>query len=183
MADIREWNPGEMTDDEKQGFVIDNDQLAEWAIIKIKERIAERDRLTDVCDKMILHYQESKEAEAQKCENQIGFLRGKLLEYSHNVKMKETKTQLSYALPSGSLVVKKAKIKLEHDDDVLLKFLKDSGNIDFVKVTEKPDWSAVKSAIKVEDGQAVFVYTGEVVPGITTVEEPESFDVKIKEEK
>lgn len=179
MADMREWIPGEMTEDEKQGFVIDNDELAEWAILKIRARIEERDRLTDVCDKMIAHYQEAKAEEDRKCENEIGFLRGKLFEYSHGLKMKETKTQLSYKLPSGSLVVKKAKVKMEHDDDVLLQFLKDSGNIDFVKVTEKPDWAAVKSAITVEDGQALFSYTGEVVPGITMVEEPESFEVKV----
>ena len=87
--------------------------------------------------------------------------------------MKETKTQKSYPIPGGKLIYKKASTKLEHDDEVLLKTLKDQGRTEYVKVitTEKVAWAELKKEL---------TETGEIIDGVTQVEVPETFEVKVE---
>lgn len=53
--------------------------------------------------------------------------------YTKNLKMKETKTQRSYNLLSGKLVIRKSKIKLNHDDTKILEHLLSAKDETYIK--------------------------------------------------
>lgn len=164
---------------ENEEWSIKDDHTAEWALRQIRKAKDEMDRVWNDAAFEIDYYQKIQEAAETKFSNSTGFLRGKLLEYFGTVAHQETKTQESYKLPSGTLVQKKAKLDLEHDDETLLRFLKESGDTEYIKVTEKVAWGDLKKALTMVDGAVVNKETGEVVEGVTIIEKPEQFEIKL----
>lgn len=164
---------------EAEQFAIHDDGAAEWAIKKVAEERAECDRLVKAAQDQISYYQAVIENIKERSENKTRFLIGKLHEYFGEISPRETKTQLSYKLPSGSLVYTKPKLDFERDDEALMKFLMDSKLDDYVKVEAKPKWAEIKKQLDVVDGTVIFAETGEPVDSITAIEKPASFDVKL----
>ena len=105
-----------------------------------------------------------------------------LAAYFLNVKQKESKTQFSYGLLNGTLVMKKATQKIVHDDVKLLA-LCIRNNQTFVKKTEnyKLDWAGFKKDLVIIDGSIINSVTGEVfetTEGLSIEEVKPSFDIK-----
>lgn len=152
---------------EDERFIIDTDTKALWAIRKIREAEKEKAELVDFYRKQI-----------EKAEKETGFrvdqLKALLEDYAETLPMKEAKTQRSYALPGAKLIFKKAHAVINHDDERIIKALKEKGRTEYIKTVEKLDWAGLKK---------VFTETGEAVDGITVELEPEAFEVKIGEEE
>jgi hypothetical protein len=169
--------------EEERRFTVDDDQKAEWCLEKIRE--AKADLM-----KWIEFYVEQTDKVKAKCEARIAFFEGMLQRYFATVPHKETKTQESYALPSGKLVLKKQGPDYERDDALILAWLKANDGDRFVKTKESVDWAELKKKIDVLQltagdekvtEQVVFTETGEVVPGITVTARPDVFKVEVKQ--
>ena len=156
----------EEREQEQEGFRVWDDAGAAWCVDKIREAEAE-------CDRMISWYAAQIERAKARCAATVERMTAYLRDYADEVPMRETKTQKSYPVPGGKLVLKKATTKLEHDDEVLLKTLKETGRTEYVKVitTEKVAWAELKKEIQ---------ETGEIIEGVTRVEVPETFEVKVE---
>ena len=96
------------------------------------------------------------------------------------VKAKETKTQKSYKLPSGTLKVKYQKPEYKRDDAKLTEFLKNN-YISYVETVYKPKWADFKKATNfiTKDGKAIIEDTGEVIDGVEVIEREPTFEVEI----
>lgn len=164
--------------EEEAGFQVDDDQKAEWCIRKIQE--AKKEMMD-----WIEFYVAQTDKVKDKCERRIQFFEYKLMQYFGSVPHKQTKTQESYQLPSGKLVLKKQAPEWEHDDEKLLPWIKDNYEGDFIKVKESINWSALKKAFQ-EDECIDTAYgglmtdAGEIIPGIRIVDRPEKFVVEVK---
>lgn len=163
--------------EEQEGFVIDNDQKAEWALAKIREEKAEAQRLINVCNSQILFYQTELKKAQDALEQKTGYLKGKLMAYFQTVPRKASKTQETYSLPSGKLKMKFPAPEYVQDKDKLLAWLKDREMTEYIKVTESPQWGELKKSVQVA-GDKVCV-DGEVVEGVTAVERPPVFEVEV----
>ena len=150
----------------RDSFRVTDDGSAAWCVRKIREAQEE-------CDRMIMWYAAQIERAKAKMNATVERMTAYLRDYAEIVPMKETKTQKSYPIPGGKLIYKKASTKLEHDDEVLLKTLKDQGRTEYVKVitTEKVAWAELKKEL---------TETGEIIDGVTQVEVPETFEVKVE---
>jgi hypothetical protein len=158
----------------KERYVIDSDQKAEWALQKIKEARADRDR-------WIAYYEEQIEKVKYSCDEDTANLECMLSEYFKMVPHKETKTQENYPLPSGKLVLKKQGPEYDHDDAILVPWL-EANMPELVKVKKSSNWAELKNMVTIFDG-GVVDENGEPVPGVTVTERPEKFVVEIKEAK
>jgi len=166
-------------DTETTGFVIDNDSKADWAIEKIKEAQAERDRLLALIDEKMHELTDKVASINAKYEQDTSYLTFMLSEYAKTVSLKETKTQKSYKLISGSIVIKKATNKMVPNDDKLTAWLKDNGHKEFIKTTEKPMWGELKASLTVgSNGNIYMAETGEEVDGIVLETTPEQLTIK-----
>jgi len=157
----------EMQDD--SGWTIEDDQQAEWAMEKILDARAEYERWK-------AHYTSMLETIKQKTDNTINFMTYKLNEYFRTVPHKETKTQEKYSLPSGDLILKKSKSVWVHEDDAaLLKWVKDNGLTDCIKVTEEVRWGDLKKRlVESVDGVICDKDTGVVCDAVkATTSQPE----------
>lgn len=164
---------------ENSNFVIDSDSKADWALQKIAEEQSEYDRLNALAEEQISEIKAKIEAEKQRFDNKTRFLKGALNVYFMNVPHKETKTQESYKLLSGSLVMKKATQKMVKDDAKLLEYFHNNEMQEFIKTEEKPAWAEFKKNCAIVDGNVVDTSTGEIVTGVAVEDVPEQFDIKL----
>lgn len=176
---IEEFNDD--VQNENKDFVIVSDLQAEWALKKIKAAREEHDRLVNLALAVIKETNESIQNLDAKLERENGYLKKCLFDYFTKVGHKETKTQESYKLLSGSLVFKKPTQKMEPNREKLLEYVKANNMPEFVKVKEDVDWATYKKECEIVDGKVVNTQTGDVLPeDIISVEDvPGEFDVKI----
>ncbi len=174
MAEYQEY-------DAPERFVIDNDRKAEWAVNRIKEITAEEEKWVE--------WYETKIADVNAdCEDAILHLAELLRQYFMTLEEKrETKTQFSYELPSGRLILKKAKTEFKvTNESALMSAIASYGAAmedAYIKetVTRKPKWAEIKKNLLEADGAVVLVNDmGEAMTldGVEPVETPERFEVK-----
>ena len=179
--------------DRAQGFTIDNDRTADWALERILEEEADSERFIGSCRDKMAFIQAQIEQEILRYESKTAFLRSQLFAYMQNVKTRETKTQLSYRLPSGELHFKKPTLEYIRDDAAILAYCEASAP-EFVKIVKSLAWAELKKrldkvqvdatgAVVSDDALraqyvAVDTETGEFVPGITVTEKPGIFSIK-----
>ena len=158
-----------------ESFSINNDNLADWAIRKIKEEEAERDRLIEIAENQIADLNQQISQLKEYCDNKTKFLKGHLQIYFSTVPHKETKTQETYKLLSGSLVFKKPSFKIIHDDDKLIELL---DGTEFVEIKKSLRWGEYKKNLIINDNNVIDSNTGEIIKVCTVEDVPASFDIK-----
>lgn len=167
-----------MEEEIKEGFVIRDDNAAEWALQKIFDEKAELERLKALADSQIVAIMDKVEAAEKRFTSRTGYLKKALGEYMLIVseQCKKTKTQESYRLLSGSLIYKKPVVKIVKDDTKLLEYVKEHSP-EYVKHTEAVDWAGFKKTLTVS-GDVVVDSNGEVVSCLDVEETPGEFMIR-----
>ena len=167
-------------EEQQDGFKIDSDSKAEWAVKRIKEAEREQNRLLALVDeeRAELDAREKKILDnyAQKTDGLKALLEEYLRAQYAKEEARETNTQITYQLLSGKLVYKKSGLELKQNADVLVNWCKEHLP-DAVKVTYTPKWAEIKKNIKVVDGVPVYAPTGEVVDGVEEAYVASKFNV------
>ena len=158
--------------DEHDGFHVTDDKAAQWCMQKIME--AETDRAM-----WKAHYEAQMEKVNKAADESIAYFTAKLEEYFANVPHKATKTQESYTLPGGKLVLKQQQPKFETDDDKLVSWLEANGRTGLVKIKKSADWATLKKSLNFVGENAVTV-DGEIVPGVKVEQRPNVFKVEME---
>ena len=156
---------------ESDGFVIDTDAKAEWALKKIREARADRDKWVAWYTDKIAEIKAQTDFDTMNLENMLA-------EYFATVPHKKTKTQESYKLPGGKLVLKTQNPEYNRDDARVIDWLKKNGQAQFVKIEEKLDWAALKGATAVFDGHIV-TEDGEIIDGVEVINRDAKFVVEV----
>lgn len=156
-------------------FVIEDDKAADWALQAIAEHEKERDRLISLANDQINDLEMKIEEITRKCDNDTGYLKSCLYDYFTTVKTKETKTQKSYKLLSGTLVFKKPSVKINHNDEKLIAAL---DGTEYVETKKSLKWGEYKKNLGIEGDVVIDLDTGEVIEACTVEEVPGSFGVK-----
>ena len=168
----------EISEAHDESFRIDNDNTADWALRTISSDLAERDRLIKIAEDQIIALQEQITALNEQYDNKTKFLKSCLAEYFATVPHKSTKTQETYKLLSGSLVMKKPSTKINHNDDNLLCYLHANNSEEFIKTKESVDWAEFKKHLTIVDGKVVDTDLGIEVEACTIEDVPASFNIK-----
>lgn len=165
---------------ESEGYAIVNDNEADYALEQIAQAKEEYDRLTAIADEKISELKAKKDQLQESYDKKVAFYRFKLQQFFETVPHKETKTQESYKLLSGSLVKKKAAQKIVNsDENSLISWLKANNEESYIKTEEKVSWGEFKKNLSIVDGKVVNNLSGEVVDCVSIEETEESFDIKL----
>ena len=160
-----------------EGFCVDDDKKADWAVETILEAEAERDRLIDLANAKIKAINEQKAQFADKCANSTSYLRMLLRNYFESVKPStSTKTQETYKLLAGRLVLKRQAPEFVRDDKAMVEWAESSAP-DYIKVSKSVNWSDLKKATTLDGETVVYTETGEVVPGVVAKAREDVFEV------
>lgn len=158
--------------EEQKGWVVMDDAQAEWCIQKIIE-------LNRDDEKWEAHFANQLAKMKESNASDRAFFESKLREYFAKVPHKATKTQESYQLPGGKLVMKKQEPEYDRNDEEVMKWAKDNGLPELVKTKESLDWAGLKKKFTVV-GDSVVTEDGEIIPGIKVVPREEIFKVEVK---
>ena len=163
---------------ERKGFSIDDDATADWAVRKIKEEQKEYERLAIIASEQIAEINLKLRHVEEVAERKTAFLKECLAQYFQTVPHKATKTQESYKLLSGSLVMKLGSQKMVKNDAELVEFFRQNDMTEYIKTKEEPKWAEFKKNLSIVDGKVIDTTTGEVVDVVGVEEVPGTFDVK-----
>ena len=161
----------ELTKAEMDGFVIDTDAKAEWALQKIREARADRDMWVEWYQTKIREIKEQTDFDTMVYERMLS-------DYFATVPHKKTKTQEIYKLPGGKLVLKKQNPEYKRDDPAVIEWAEKNGLTQFVKVKKELAWQELKDATAVFEGHIV-TDDGEIVPGVDVIDREEEFKVEV----
>ncbi|MDD4278481.1 MAG: host-nuclease inhibitor Gam family protein [Candidatus Sumerlaeales bacterium] len=164
----------EYTNDEF--FQIDNDSKADWAIEKIMAENAERDRLIKLADERIKELSDKKKELTDKAADKTSYLTALLRMYFDTIEPKATKTQSTYKLLSGKLVLKHQQPEYVLDDAQMVSWAKTAAPA-YIKVKESINWAELKKLTVVNGETVLLADTGEVIPGAMAKERPDVFEV------
>lgn len=171
---------GQEASHEKKTFVIDDDNKADWAIRKIDEEKQEFNRIRELAEEQTARIEQKVEAAERRFNQRTSYLRSLLGSYFMQVPHRKTKTQESYRLLSGSLILKLPKIKYVYEESELVEYLKESQMQDYIKMEEKARWGEFKKLLDLSAGAYPIIKdTGEVVDCIRLEETPAEFKVEV----
>ena len=167
----------------RERFVVDNDMKAEWCLSKIRKIREEQSRETLELDRQMDFYRQQKEMIASKADEDVAFfeeiLRGYFQSRVDDGFVKETKTKMTYKLPTGNLVLKHREPEWMRDDAVILDWLETCEDERFVKVKKSLDWAGLKKTLTAS-GDGAVTADGEVVPGVVLEKRDDEFVVEVK---
>ncbi|MBO7669707.1 MAG: host-nuclease inhibitor Gam family protein [Oscillospiraceae bacterium] len=167
---------------EDEGFTIDTDDKAEWAVRKIKATMDDAQRRADLCDREIARYTAEKARILKSAEDGTAFLRAHLRAYfeAHGERHKVTKAGTrKYALISGTLVLKAQQPDIERDEDALIAWAA-LNEPELVRTEKHVAWGELKKRCHAEGTSMVLDETGEVLPGVTVTPKAPVFQVEVK---
>ncbi len=172
MSELRNELPEE--EEELQEVAVLDDASAEMLLARIREANAQYERMESW---YAFQLQKAKEVRDRTVEWAERSLRG----YFEMVPTKNSKTQKSYDLPGGKLVLKTQAPKFDTKDEELVPWLEANGMKDLVKVEKSADWSNLKKRLKLTpDGRAMATEDGEIVPGVKVEPRDPKFTVTVK---
>lgn len=157
------------------------DTQADDLITEIKALQEEKQRYELIATQQIQVITDKLQAKHKYIESSIQFNKDQLRAFFTTITPKDTKTQQSYNLLSGKLVMKKPTYKIAHDDIKLLEWAEQNGqHYVEVKQVTRLDWKGFKENLVITNGMIVNKVTKEILEGIgLTIEEvSESFEVK-----
>jgi hypothetical protein len=168
----------EESEEGKKEFTLDTPEKVDWAI----EQIIDEQKRFELYEQAI-----NGKIEKLKCElvnekeasgHRTSWLRFKLGEYLQrdDVPAKDTKTQLSLKMPSGTVKYIKSKPEFIKDDNILLNFIKENDS-EFIKTKESINWKDFKTTLNIV-GNDVFNADGVIVDGITIEDTVPKVEVK-----
>ena len=168
--------------EETEVWKVTDDLNADWCLAKIKELQVDFDRFEIVAKERIALLQNKLDKEKKATENSKSFFESKLREYFEEVDKKETKTQLSYKLPSGNLKMTKTKLDFEQDKEKLLQYAKDNNLDDLIKISESFAWAEFKKKLTIQGNSILNKETGEVleIEGLKVKEKQSQFKVEVE---
>lgn len=168
----------------RERFIVDNDMKAEWCLSKIRAAKKNAEREIEELTRQMEFYKARMAQVQQEYEEEKNFFQEMLLPYfSNRVEggfTKETKTQVSYPLPTGKLLLKHREPDFEYKEKQkdTIAWLKKNEGEKYIKVKEELDWSSLKKTVSVS-GNSVCTKEGEVIPGITVTPREDEFVVEV----
>jgi len=166
-----------LEDEEDKPWEISNDQSADWAIGKVLEEYAERDRLIALADAKIAELNEAKRNIRERSEGRNAYLTSALQAYFQTVKTRDTKTMRKYQLITGTLVLKRQQPEYVLDETTMLDWAREN-KPDCIKVTETINWGELKKQTTLAGESVLLAETGEVIPGVVAKERPDEFIIE-----
>ena len=166
----------ETKEEARPRFIEENE---DWAIEQVIEE-QERFKLYEqAINHKIEKLKEDLLQEKEKSENRTSWLRFKLGEYikRDDVPAKDTKTQMSLKLPSGTIKFIKSKLDYDRDDDELLEYCKENAT-DFIKIKESVNWIEFKKHLEIKNDIVINKDTGEIIDGINVIEVVPKIEIK-----
>jgi hypothetical protein len=161
---VEEDEPGE---ERSEHFRVDSDELAAWAMRKLRAATVKKTRNAAIASEEIARIQRWLEQANAPAVREIGYFEGLLRDYGVNCRLDPADGRKTVSLPGGKITTRPAPVSLKIDDEAFLPWARVNRQ-DLIKVKEEASVSAIKEAFSSQLGQTDTFVTedGEIVPGV-----------------
>ena len=156
---------------------IPEEELEVRSTIEAKWQFEQRRKIIEDRDELIAYYEDQIAKVKADADYKIGFIDRALFAFFQTVEHKKTKTQESWSIPSGKLILKKQAPEFKRDEKTVIDWLKQNGGTDYVKTVESLDWANLKKDTTVV-GSTIVNNDGEIIPGVEVIEREDKFVVE-----
>src|SRR5690625_439582 len=175
LQDFLDENEGTSDD----GFRVENDQAANWALRKIGQLNDQIDDNNALAQSEIDKIEQWNKEVNSTINNSIDYFQSLLAQYAADKKAEDPKFK-SLKLPNGNFGFRKRQPKWNYDNEKVVQALEKAEMNDLIRVKKEPAKADIKKAFAVNDGQVINPQTGEVIEGITIEEQADSFTLKVR---
>ena len=147
--------------------------------IEAKWQFEQRRKIIEDRDELISYYEDQINKVKADADFKIGFIDRALFEFFKTVEHKKTKTQESWSIPAGKLMLKKQAPEYKRDEKTVIEWLKQTPEgSQYVKTVESLDWANLKKDTTVV-GNTIVNSDGEIIPGVEVIEREDKFVVEV----
>lgn len=160
-----------------QNTILEEEEIQVRSTIEAKWQFEQRKKIIDDRDELIAYYEDQIAKVKADADYKIGFIDRALFAFFQTVEHKKTKTQESWSIPAGKLILKKQAPEFKRDEKTVIDWLKQNGGTDYVKTVESLDWANLKKDTTVV-GNTIVNNDGEIIPGVEVIEREDKFVVE-----
>lgn len=166
----------EQTPEERERFVVDDDQKAAWAMRKLRGIHAHKAANKAIADEEIARINDwLANANASLNESEAYFT-SLLISYARYCR--EHDDRKSIVLPHGKIVSRSGQPKWSIEDEEFLKWAQGNHD-DLIRTKVEPNLSEVKKVLEIVDGKVIDPQTGEVALGVSVSPAEITYSVEV----
>jgi len=157
-------------DEMYNGFnTLEKDFKLDGLMLKLKFYKEKKERLINICKKVIDDYQNKIDKYKQEIDKQEEYIKSIFLAMIDKKYMNENKTQFKYVLPSGNIIIKKESEILKLSNEYDMNEIPEK----YIKCSYSVDWKELKKHLIVSKGKVINSSTGEILKSINIFKNPE----------
>ena len=146
--------------------------------IEAKWQFEQRKKIIEDRDELVSYYEEQIRKVKEDAQFKITVIERALFAFFQTVEHHKTKTQESWSIPAGKLIMKKQAPEFKRDDKTVIDWLKANKGEQYVKTVESLDWANLKKDTTVV-GSSIVNSDGEIIPGVEVIEREDKFVVEV----
>lgn len=161
-----------------QNTIPETEEIEVRSTIEAKWQFEQRRKIIADRDELIAYYEDQIAKVKADADYKIGFIDRALFAFFQTVEHKKTKTQESWSIPAGKLMLKKQAPEFKRDEKAVIDWLKQTPEgSQYVKTVESLDWANLKKDSTVV-GNSIVTADGEIIPGVEVIEREDKFVVE-----
>lgn len=167
----------DQTPEQRETFIVDDDQKASWAMRKLRGIRAHKAANQAIADEEIARINDWLANANASLDNDERYFTTLLISYARWSRDKEDRK--SIVLPHGKVVSRMGQPKWEVDTETFLKWA-DANREELVRIKVEPNLSEAKKVLEVVNGNAIDPKTGEVAQGVTVHPAEITYSVEVE---
>ena len=168
-------------EEEKKPFVIETKEQAIWAMRRIATLEKDFREEEEAGIKEIELINAWLEKQKERYEKDTEYLRYQLEQY-HRKQLEKNPSLKTIRLPHGELQLRKQQSEYAKNEDDVKVWAKENRPELLMPQEPKLDWSTLKKSLQAtDDGMAIDMETGTIVPSVLITKKPLKFDIKLME--
>ncbi len=179
--ELAEYLDRETGIEERESFIVDNEQKANWALRKIRQLQEKRVANIELAENEIERINMWLDDINSELEQSIDFFTGLLEQYHRRIFEQDPKAK-TIKLPHGKLKMRKQQPEFIRDDGKLLAWLESQGTVGkaYIKIIKSPHWADLKKKLEIAGDKMVDPESGLIVVGVEVIEREPKLYVEVK---
>jgi hypothetical protein len=161
LKNLKEWRLKDMNN-KNDNKNMNNDYKMEKILKEFKEFKEEKQRLILLAEEMKKEYQEKICEYQEQILSQEKYVKTTIAALIEIDKMKDTKTQKSYELVSGKIIIPKDKYNMKLKKEIDFNEISDK----FIEIKKAIKWADYKKTLKIIDDKVINIETGEIIDNV-----------------
>lgn len=166
----------EQTPEERERFIVDDDQKAAWAMRKLRGIQAHKAANKAIADEEIGRINSWLEHMNSNLDKDEAYFTSLLISYARYCRDHEGRK--SVVLPHGKVVSRSGQPKWFIEDEEFLKWAQEN-QPDLIRTKVEPNLSEAKKVLEVVDGKVIDPKTGEVAMGVSVLPAEITYSVEV----